>query len=91
VDEPCVEIVEGIADLLAGMLPSGAAVLNLNGETLLLSAGLGLDSVTVLELLLKIETRFGVQFTDDDLSVELFRNLGSLAHAVHRKRQTCVV
>jgi acyl carrier protein len=35
---------------------------------------------------MEIEADFGVEFTDSDLSVDLFRTVGSLAAAVREKR-----
>ena len=57
----------------------------IQADTPLLSSGLNLDSVAVLELVVEVENQFGITFEDDDLSVELFRNVGSLASAVEKK------
>lgn len=57
----------------------------LGPDTPLLSFGLDLDSVAVLELLMAIETEFGVRFEGSDLSVELFKTIGTLAEAIERK------
>ena len=57
----------------------------LKADTPLLSSGLNLDSVAVLELVVEVENQFGITFDDDDLSVELFRNVGSLTSAVEKK------
>ena len=56
-----------------------------SADTPLLSSGVTLDSVAVLQLLMEIEDHFGVEFGDDDLTVELFQNVGSLAGAVEQK------
>jgi len=57
-------------------------------DTPLLSSGLGLDSIAVLQLMVKIEDRFGISFDVDELSVDLFDTLGSLVSAVERKVAT---
>ena len=57
----------------------------IKAETPLLSSGLNLDSVAVLELVVEVENQFGVTFEDEDLSVELFSSVGSLASAVEKK------
>jgi acyl carrier protein len=54
-------------------------------DTPLLSHGLDLDSVAVLQLIMAVEEEFGVRFEDRDLSIELFRTAGTLADAVARK------
>lgn len=48
-------------------------------ETPLVEGGLNLDSVNLLELIVLIEKEFGVTIEDEDLSIDLIRNIGSLA------------
>ena len=79
-------IVEAVAQVLAQKLgEEGVSGQQFTAETRLLSSGLNLDSVVILELLLEIENRFRIQFDDADLSVELFQDVGALAEGVRRK------
>lgn len=55
--------------------------------TPLLGHGIGLDSIEVMGLALGIEREFGIQIPDEDLTVELFRNLGTLIDYVLTKTQ----
>jgi acyl carrier protein len=57
-------------------------------DTPLLSHGLDLDSVAVLQLIMAVEEEFGVRFEDRDLSIDLFKTAGTLADAVARKLST---
>ena len=50
-------------------------------------AGDLLDSMAVTNLILAIEEHFGFIFTDDDLSLETFSTLESLATVVHNRRE----
>ncbi len=51
-----------------------------------LSGGkLALSSVTILELLFAIEDEFGIEFSDDDLRVELFMSVDAIASYVMTK------
>ncbi len=43
---------------------------------------LGLDSMRIIDLLLEVETEFGVTFTDDLLTPETFRTPSTLRAAV---------
>jgi acyl carrier protein len=52
----------------------------------LLESGLALDSILIAELITRIEDRFGLQFDDDVLNVELFNNLNLLAGFVAQRR-----
>ena len=51
-------------------------------ETDLLEAGL-LDSLKLVELLLHLENQFGLHISVDDLEMERFRSIASIAQFVH--------
>ncbi len=51
----------------------------------LIGKGLGLDSVSILELVVGLEEEFGIYFDDSDLSVETFQNIVSLMNHVNEK------
>ena len=57
----------------------------IGAETLLLSRGLSLDSVGLLQLIAAVEDRFDIEFADEELSAEVFESVGSLAEAARRK------
>ena len=44
-----------------------------------------LDSLTLVELLLRLEREFGVTTTVDDLDVATFRSIETIADFVHRR------
>ena len=46
---------------------------------------LGLDSVRIIELIVGIEDEFGIVIADEDLSLELFENVTSLARFVRAR------
>jgi len=52
----------------------------------LLGEGLALDSILVVELISRVEDRFGFEFDDSELNVESFRNLTALADLIERRR-----
>ncbi|TAN46932.1 MAG: acyl carrier protein [Methylococcaceae bacterium] len=56
----------------------------------ILEDGLGLDSIKVVELIVLIEKNFGFTFTEDELSMDAFASLRTLAKFVadRRGRQT---
>ncbi len=74
-----------IERLIERHLPQASSGPGISTDTPLLSSGLGLDSVALLEILVEIETEFGVQFPDSEITGELFRSIGTLASAVERK------
>ena len=56
----------------------------LRPETPLIGRGVGLDSVSLLELIVAIEGDFGMRFDEKDLTPELFSNVSSIAEYVLR-------
>jgi acyl carrier protein len=52
----------------------------------LLESGLGLDSILIAELIARIEDRYGLQFDERVLQVELFNNLSLLAGFIAQER-----
>jgi acyl carrier protein len=54
----------------------------------LFGAGLGLDSIDVLELVLELERSFGVQIRDEETGAHVLRSIDSIADFVLRQRAT---
>jgi acyl carrier protein len=72
------EIEAHIARVLSESIrPGGNATLG--RDTSLLEGGLDLDSVELLELVVTLEKSFEVTIEDDELKIELFETIGSLA------------
>ena len=51
---------------------------DMDTETKLMAQGLGFDSITVLDILAAFEEHFDFVVEDEDLSCDIFENLGSL-------------
>lgn len=64
-------------------LNMGSDEITLN--TPLIGKGLGLDSVSILGLVVGLEEEFNVIFDSSELSIELFENIGSLADYINKK------
>ena len=54
-------------------------------DTPLIGHGLGLDSLDALTLAIEIESEFDIIIDDDELTVDLFENIHTLAEHVGRK------
>ena len=54
-------------------------------DTPILGKGLGLDSVDLLALVTEIECEFDILFDDEELTVNRFENIGTLAECVKKK------
>jgi len=57
----------------------------ISSNTPLLGRGIGLDSIEVLALVTAIEKEFNIEIGDDDLTLDLVKNIGTLAEYVLQK------
>lgn len=58
---------------------------SLHGDSPLLGSVPELDSMAVLELVLALEQRFGIEIDGDDIAAEIFETLSTLATFVDSK------
>jgi len=78
-----IEIEAQIKRLLVSELKVNPALLENTDPTMpLLGRGIGLDSVEAMALLVSLEEEFGLAIPDDDLTVDLFESLGTLANYI---------
>lgn len=52
----------------------------------LFEEGLGLDSIAIMEFITLIEDNFGIQFGEDELNLQPFQNLRTLADFISEKQ-----
>jgi acyl carrier protein len=81
------EIEEQIKDILIRQLQvDPQMVAESTPTTSLFGRGIGLDSIEALALAAELEAKFDIQINDEDLTVELFKNIESLAEHVLRNK-----
>ncbi len=78
---------ENLKNLILSELESNVDADTVTAEVPLFEGGLGLDSFAVLDLVMAIENTFGVQFTDEDFTVENFANIKAIAELVTRHQK----
>jgi acyl carrier protein len=69
--------------MIASRLPSRPDPATLAADVPIFQKGLGLDSMSGIELLTEIESRFDLYIDDDDF--DIFDNLGSMIDFVWKK------
>ena len=74
-------IFEQIKDLLIEALKLDRTSLELDPDTPLFGSGLGLDSVDAVEIMVALETEFGVVL-DEDQSIRALRTINSLVDSI---------
>ena len=79
------DVYDQLVRILTDQVVAGHLAVPITTNTSLLSSGLGLDSVAVLQFVVAIEDHFGISFDVDDLSVDLFESMGTLCSKVEQK------
>lgn len=79
------EIINKLKDIIADELDVNLKKSEIKDDASLWEDGIGLDSVTLMEFISLIEARFSVQFLDEELDFEQFKNLTCLAEIISTK------
>ncbi len=82
------EIINKLKNIVANELDINLKNAEIDESASLFEEGLGLDSVTLMEFISLIETNFSVQFLDEELDFEQFKNLTTLAGVINSKLQS---
>ncbi len=82
------EIESKIKEILISELEVNPAIItDSSSDTPLLGRGVGLDSMETLSLVAAVEREFDIEVADDDLTVELFKSIGTLADYIMKKTE----
>lgn len=76
---------EGLKQILLAVLKDEVNASQIRPDVALVNAGLSLDSVALLEFVVRIENEFDIIVDDGVLTREHFESLGSLARVVHKE------
>jgi acyl carrier protein len=86
-DDPAVQVIIGeLKRLVLDELKVFIEEDKLDAHAPLLDSGLGLDSITLFELITLIEKRYAITFLVQDLNSEIFASLAVVARQVHAMR-----
>jgi acyl carrier protein len=83
---PTAATVERLRELIVATLNLGIAPSDIDPERPLMESGHDLDSVDVLELVVAIETEFGIDIDAQELGRDTFRSVHTLAEFVEAAR-----
>ena len=84
-DGDVMNLLAEVNKVLDSVLSLGGRGMQFNAETPLLGAVPELDSMAVVTLITTLEDRFGLIVEDDEISGDLFANVGSLVAFVDSK------
>jgi acyl carrier protein len=77
--------IAGVTSVLVEILGISDRADTINASTGLLGSLPELDSLAVVELVAALESRFGVQISDDEITGDVFETVGSLAEMIDQK------
>ncbi len=76
------ETIDRLKHLVAEKLDMNIRIEDIDPDAPLLEEGLKLDSLAIVELITLVEDSFGIEFGENDLNMESFASLRSLAHVI---------
>ena len=79
------DAIDRLKQIIAQELDVNLGVEEIDEDASLFEEGIGLDSMAVMDFILLIEGRFGFEFSESELDVELFRSLRVLANFIATK------
>ena len=74
--------IEELKGIVAEKLDMNIKREQIDPDAALLGDGLNLDSLAIVELITLTEEHFGIEYGEDDLNMESFANLRSLANVI---------
>ena len=78
-------VIEKLKTVIVQDLDVNIKTAEIDADVSLFEDGLGLDSVVIVELIAAIEEQFTFQFAEDELNMELFSTLRTLAEFIVNK------
>ena len=79
-------IIEQLKTIIADRLDANIKRAEITPDVSLLEDGLGLVSIMLVELVSLVEEDFGFQFAEDELDLNIFTNINTLATFVASKQ-----
>ena len=87
VEQTTDQVIERIKRIILEDLDVNLTYEDLNDTVSLFEEGLALDSVILVELISFIEKRFNMEFRDEALNMDTFRNLRSIAGVIRQQME----
>lgn len=79
-------VIESLKEIISEELDANISRAEIGDETPLFEEGLGLDSVSLVELISLVEKKFDIKFSDSELNPESFSTVKILAGIIGAKQ-----
>ncbi len=76
-----------LKQIIAKNLDVNISATDIDDKESLYEDGIGLDSIMLVNFIVQIENSFGINFSEDEMNLELFNNLDTLAHFIADKTE----
>lgn len=80
------EIISKLKDLIAYELDINVKREELSDDSPLLEGGIGLDSISIVNMIVLIEKNFSIRFQDEEITMDLFSDLNTLSTFIESKQ-----
>ncbi len=82
------DVIDQLKQLLVSKINPNLKLEEIDSNALILEDELGLDSIMVVEFIILLEKNFGFVFAENDLSMDAFANLQTLAAFIVHKNSS---
>jgi acyl carrier protein len=80
-----------LKEIIAKNLDANIAISDIDDEVSLYEDGIGLDSISIVNLIVQIESTFKFNFEEDEINSDLFRSVNRLADFISAKQAQAAV
>ena len=74
-----------IKDIIVNDLDANINATDISDDVSLYDEGLGLDSISIINLIVLLEKKFEISFEETEISARLFGSINNLADTIHSK------
>lgn len=74
-----------IKEIIIDQLGLSISANDISDEDYLLAGGLNIDSISMIEIIVRLETEYDISFSDEEMTIETFINILSIEELVLKK------
>jgi acyl carrier protein len=83
--QPLEDVKAKVKEIISNDLDVNIAIEDIDDTVPLYDEGLGLDSIAIINFIVLVEKRFDINFSESEISSQLFSNVSNLSQFIHAK------
>ena len=83
--QPLEDVKAKVKEIISNDLDVNIAIEDIDDTVPLYDEGLGLDSIAIINFIVLVEKRFDINFSESEISSQLFSNVSNLSQHIHAK------